>query len=194
MKKQRKRKRIGLTRRFGPLPLIFVVFAAASLAIGAATVVSRQLGGMKKNDQERQLAAKPARQYVAVKVAGQNVQVDGQTGQIKPLTAQEAQQVAEGLKGMINQSTEGLTAVQHADGSVSVNLQDRFQNVAVAKKNVDGTVSQSCVNNRQSAAAFFEIDPKLLDDGTKGNQVTTGANAATKQQPNRPASTKNQEQ
>jgi hypothetical protein len=34
--------------------------------------------------------------------------------------------------------------------------------VLLAKKESDGTVSQSCVNDLESAADFFEIDPALL--------------------------------
>ena len=43
-----------------------------------------------------------------------------------------------------------------------MDLQGRFQNVMLAKKEDDGTISQACVDNVDSAAAFFEIDPALL--------------------------------
>jgi hypothetical protein len=45
-----------------------------------------------------------------------------------------------------------------------MDLEDRFQNVTVARVNKDGSVSQSCVDNPQAAGAFFGIDPKLMDD------------------------------
>jgi len=60
----------------------------------------------------------------------------------------------------------GPVEVHHADGSVSVNLEDRFQNVTVARVNKDGSVSQACVDNPQAAGAFFGIDPKLIDSST----------------------------
>jgi len=63
---------------------------------------------------------------------------------------------------LLNKSTEGLVEERHADGSVSVDLQGRFEHVTVARKNQDGTVSQSCVDNPRAAAAFYKIDPKLL--------------------------------
>jgi hypothetical protein len=97
-------------------------------------------------------------------VAGQEVEVNSQTGQIKALTPEEAQKLAAGLKQMINQSTEGLVQVQHDDGSVSMDLEGRFQNVTVARVNKDGSVSQSCVDNPQAAGAFFGIDPKLIEN------------------------------
>jgi hypothetical protein len=84
-------------------------------------------------------------------------------GQGRPLTPEEAQKVAEGIKLLVNQSTEGLVQVQRADGSVSMDLQGRFQNVTVAKKEADGSVSQSCVDNVDSAAAFFGINSQLID-------------------------------
>jgi hypothetical protein len=43
-----------------------------------------------------------------------------------------------------------------------MDLQGHFQNVMLAKKDVDGTVSEECVDNLQRAADFFEIDPKLV--------------------------------
>ena len=96
--------------------------------------------------------------FTTVKVAGQDVEVDGQTGQIKALTPEEAQRLAAGLKQMINQSTEGLEQVHHADGSVSMDLEGRFQNVSVAKVNEDGSITQSCVDNPEAAGAFFGIE------------------------------------
>jgi hypothetical protein len=104
---------------------------------------------------------------VTVKVAGQDVEVDSQTGQIKALTREETEKLAAGLGQMINQSTEGLEQVQHEDGSVSMDLQGRFQNVTVARVNQDGSVSQSCVDNPQAAGAFFGIDPKLIEEQTQ---------------------------
>src|SRR6266850_6018690 len=165
MKKQKKKKKINSANRLGRLPWILVVIMAASAAIGAVTVVSRQLAVAKASpDQEKDavVAEKTGKNYVTVKVAGRDVQVDSQTGQIKPLTPQEAHQLAEGLRGMLNQSTEGLVQVKHADGSVSMDLDGHFQNVMVARRNEDGSLSQSCVDNPQAAASFFGIDPQLL--------------------------------
>jgi len=112
------------------------------------------------------VANKAEKNFVTVQVAGQEVQVDGQTGQIKELTPEEKQKLAAGLKQMVNKSTEGLDEVHHADGSVSVDLKGRFQHVTVAKIDEDGNLTQSCVDNPKAAGAFFGIDPKLIEDGT----------------------------
>lgn len=151
------------------LSVTAVIVAIAILAIGAVTVVSRQMGQVKAAKvQDRSLmpnkADKANKNFVTVKVAGQDVQVDPKTGRMQELTPEEAQKMAAGLKQMINQSTEGLVQVQHPDGSVSMDLEGRFQNVTVARVNKDGTLSQSCVDNPKAAGAFFGIDPKLIEN------------------------------
>lgn len=78
------------------------------------------------------------------------------------LTSEEAHRIAEGIRPLVNRSTEGLIQRQHADGSVSMDLEGRFQNVIVAKKEANGKISQSCVEDADSAAAFFGIDPQLI--------------------------------
>ena len=98
-----------------------------------------------------------------IKVVGQDVHVDGETGQIRALTPDEKEKLAAGLKDLINNSTEGLNTVHHADGSMSVDVEGRFQNVTVARVNTDGSVAQSCVDNPKAAGAFFGIDPKLIE-------------------------------
>jgi hypothetical protein len=150
------------------LTLTTILVATVILAIAAVTVVSRQKAKVAKaSETERSVQVAKKSKFTTVKVAGQDVQVDGQTGQIKPLTPEEAQKLAAGLGEMINQSTEGLEQVQHEDGSVSMDLEGRFQNVTVARVNTDGSLSTSCVDNPEAAGAFFGIDPKLIKEHTK---------------------------
>ena len=123
-------------------------------------------------------------QYVTVKVAGRDVQVDPQIGQIRPLSPEEAQKLADGLRTMLNRSTEGLVRQPHPDGSVSMDLRGRFQNLVVARTNADGTVGQSCVDNPEAAAEFFGIDPQLLGvqrtQGATNQPVTASARKASR--------------
>ena len=157
-------------KRFPRLPAITIA-TLVIFAIGAVTVLSRQsVTPDKSNDHERRsaVADKPAKNHLALKVAGQDVPVDPKTGLIRPLTQREAERLAQGLKEMINTSTEGLEEVHHADGSVSVDLEGRFQSVTVARKNKDGSTTTSCVNNPSAAGAFFGIDPKLIENKPKG--------------------------
>ena len=163
--KHNKRKKSKPQKRFRRPPLLIVMGALVFLALGAITVISRQKrdnNSSAQADAKMVAASKTPGNLVTVKVAGQNLKVDPQTGQIQPLSPQEAQQLADGLKGMLNRSTDGLVPVTEADGSVSMDLQGRFQNVTVARINQDGSVSESCVDNPEAAANFFGIDPQLL--------------------------------
>jgi len=176
------------------VPLLLLAIAAtAVVAIAAVTVISRQNVSVKEapdSQASKAVAAQPAaaanKTYVTVKVAGQNVQVDSQTGQIKELTPQEAQKLAAGLKQEINQSTEGLVQTQQPDGSVTLDLDGHFQDVMVARKSDDGTVDAACVDNPKAAGAFFGIDPQLID-----SRLNKGA-AGTQRHPLTPARNQNQ--
>lgn len=164
-------------KRFPRLILTTVLVATAILAIAAVTVASRQrLKATEPSEAERSLQVAKKSNFVKVKVAGQDVHVDSQTGKMKALTPEEAQKLAAALKQMVNQSTEGLEQVHHADGSVSMDLEGRFQNVAVARVNEDGSVSQSCVDNPEAAGAFFGIDPKLIDEKSKTTRTENHVN------------------
>jgi predicted transcriptional regulator len=145
--------------------VIVVAVAATILAVGVVTALSMQRGQpqeVKVAERKPQVTKQTSRNYVTSNAAGQTVVVDRQTGQSRPLTSEEAARLAEGLKQMLNQSTEGLVVIHHADGSISMDLQGRFQNVLLAKKEDDGTISQACVDNLENGAAFFDIDPALV--------------------------------
>ena len=155
----------GASRRY-----VLMATAAAIIMIAGITVISRQHASLRSVEgQTTAIQSAPkatrTRTYVTRHVAGQDIQVDTQTGEIKPLTPQEAQQLANGLAPMLDNSTDGLVQVRHADGSVSMDLQGRFQNVTVVKVNTDGTIEQGCVDNPRAAAKFFGIDPKLIESG-----------------------------
>jgi hypothetical protein len=155
---------------------ITVLVAVAIIVVAAISVVSKQLA--KSAKQSSAVVAETGKKYVTVKVAGRDVQVDPQTGQIKPMSPEEAQKLADGLKTMLNKSTEGLVQQQRLNGSISMHLKDRFQNVAVARVNADGQLEQSCIDEPEQAARFFGIDPQLLgvDPAKAGaNQPATRA-------------------
>jgi len=176
MKKSRKTKKNDSATTARRLPAL-VALAVVVLVIGAISAVSRQLiAGKQSQESEKPVAlGHPSdKKFTTVKVAGQDVQVDGQTGKLKPLTPEQAQRLAEGLKKMVNKSADGLALDQHEDGSVSMDLQGRFRHVVVARATEDGSVSMSCVDNPQAAAAAIGVDPKLLGvEGAPGAKPTT---------------------
>lgn len=159
-------------RRLPRISFTSIVVAIAVLAVGAITVVSRQ---KLSSNQTQSLTAKPAGSDFVSKAAGQDVHFHTQDEQIGELTPEEAQKIAGGLRQLVNQSSEGLVEIQHADGSVSVNLDDHFQNVTVARVNRNGSLAQSCVDNPLAAGAFFGIDPKLIENQPR-TPMTSGRN------------------
>jgi hypothetical protein len=179
VRNQARKERITVGMRPGRLHIFGILVALGVLVAGAATFVSRQSAAVKGSKQQETISVvsrKPNKTYVTVKVAGQDVQIDPQTGDIQPLTPQEAEKLAAGLKPMLNRSTEGLTPMQHADGSKTVDLQGRFRNVTVARVNKDGSVTQSCVDNPRAAGAFFGIDPKLIESAPDQPRIKPNQN------------------
>jgi hypothetical protein len=153
-------------RRLALMSAIVAVFA-----LGATAAVS--LHGSAKEAKPQPNTAPPANQSNNTGAARANagfragapLPLDPQTaqaGQVRPLTQEEAQRLAGTIKQLVNQSTEGLQSVKQADGTVSLDLHGRFQSMTVAKRNDDGEVVQSCVDNPEAAAVFFEIDPQLV--------------------------------
>jgi hypothetical protein len=164
MKKQKRQRNKRVTNR-QRLSIVSLTIAALVVAGAAITVLSRQAATSKVSvaNEAKPASAEPGKKYVTVKVAGRDLQVDPQTGKIKPLTPAEAQELADGLKTALNKSTEGLDEVHNADGSVSVDLKGRFQNVTLARVNEDGSVERACVDEPKAAAEFLGIDPQLID-------------------------------
>jgi hypothetical protein len=146
-------------KRFHRLSLTTAIVAMAILAVGAATVVSRH---KVSTDVTSKPVATAAHDSVTLNRVGEAVHLDIQGEQKR--SSEEAEKLAAGLKQLVNQSTEGLVEIRHPDGSVSLSLDDHFQNVTVARTNANGTVSQSCIDNPQAAGAFFGIDPKLIEN------------------------------
>ena len=147
MRKQSRNNRA--TRSTRRPAITMVLLTTAILAVGAVTVVSRQ----SLSERQTVKTSPPSLNNPAGHAPAMSTQ---------HLTQPDRDALASGLKNMIDQSTEGLAEVRHSDGSVSVNLEDRFQSVTVAKDD-NGRLSQSCVDNPQAAGAFFSIDPKLID-------------------------------
>lgn len=160
MRKHAKGIRPDTSMRTRRRRVVSVIGVAIVFAI-AATAISMQASKGENPSDEKSWAAGNSRINRLPMRSAQ----DGQPlmqAQIRPLTQEEAQQMAEGLKKLVNQSMEGLQQVRHADGSVSMDLQGRFQSVALAKRTADGGVTQSCVDNPEAAAAFLGIDRELI--------------------------------
>jgi hypothetical protein len=155
-------KGMGRTSSNGIRRLTLVGIAVAVFALGVTAAVSLRSGQAKPSAPSAVLQPNGNTRNLSLRAVAQEIAVGGQQGQIRPLTQEEAQRLADGIKELTNQSTDGLQAVRHADGSVSLDLEGRFQSVAVARRDEDGKLNQSCVDNPKAAAAFFGIDPQLV--------------------------------
>jgi hypothetical protein len=129
--------------------VLVVILLAAGVVMAVARYESSTLP-----KPETTAAKSPASNFVTVEVGGKKIQVNALTLQQGPLTQDQSQQIADALKD--NKSTDGLVQVQHADGTVEMDLQGRFQNVMLAKKNDDGSVSEACVDSPEAAGAFLQ--------------------------------------
>jgi hypothetical protein len=142
------------------------VLFAVLLVIGTVTVIAKYKSRNDDNNarvKQAQVANQPGSPYVTVDVGGKKLLVNAQTLQQGPLTQDQAQQIAAALKD--NQSADGLAEVHNADGSVSIDLQGRFQNVILAKTNSDGSLDQSCVDNPESASVFLQSKETTTETG-----------------------------
>ncbi len=135
-----------------------MVVAIVVLAIGTVTVASRQ---RLSNGLDKTTTAQAGSGPTNLKASSQDSALNTESVQ-DDRTPEEEARLAEGLGQVIDQSTEGLVEIQHADGSVSMNLEDHFQNVTVARIDQRGNLAQSCVDNPQAAGAFFRINPELI--------------------------------
>jgi len=59
------------------------------------------------------------------------------------------------LSRALKRSGEGLVAEQHADGTVMVDLQGRFQHAILARVNADGRVEVQCHDQLRPAVEFL---------------------------------------
>ena len=126
------------------------IFASVLIVAGAVTAIAKY----ESRQPVINAPAQPASNFVTVEVGGKKLRVNASTLQQGPLTQDQSQQIADALKD--NKSTDGLVQVQHANGTVEMDLQGRFQNVMLAKKNDDGSVSEACVDSSEAASAFMK--------------------------------------
>ena len=121
----------------------FAGLAACALAL--ATLVSPALSAQQ--NQGRSKKYKPTKE----------ITVDKQTGTLRLPTAEETDQLVSQLAAMTNRSSEGLQATRAANGTLAVNLDDRFQSVMLARPNADGTTEVRCVTTFEEAAEFLGL-------------------------------------
>jgi hypothetical protein len=148
------------------LSLLACGVAVLSAAVGINTASAQTAAAGRTSDDSTS----------TVQVAGQTVAIDRATGRLRPPTAAERKALAAGLKNILNRSTEGLTVVQRPDGAKSVDLQGRFQAIAIAKVNADGKVAEQCVTSQREADALVNTSRPKNARQSDSKKAATGAN------------------
>jgi hypothetical protein len=128
------------------------------LAVAAAPAAAQEKAEGKKqlNFKSRVINAPNARGSVggAVTEALREAYAKSQGA---PLTADQRSELMTRLEKAfrLNRSDEGLKEVQSRNGTVSIDLQGRFQYIYLARTNPDGSVSVGCVTDWEGARAFL---------------------------------------
>src|SRR4051812_23387523 len=160
------RSKAGRTRAFRAGVIAFVLFGACA-ATAVAKYGSRGSEPARAERNSSVAPAQPAGDFVTVEVGGKRISVNAKTLQQGPLTQEQSRQIADALEG--NKSTDGLVEVHHEDGTVSMDLQGRFQNVMMARRNDDGSISTACVDTPEAARSFLRReDATPSTDGGSG--------------------------
>jgi hypothetical protein len=82
------------------------------------------------------------------------VAVDPETGQLTMPSQEQLSELASSQAFQLNESSDGLVEVHHPDGSVSIDLQGRFQDYAVAMMGKDGKPIVGCVRSAADLKQF----------------------------------------
>jgi len=116
-------------------------------ALGLALVCSWSPAASAQQNQRRN------KKYIATR----QITVDQQSGTLRLPTPDETQVLVDNLIELTNRSTEGLQARALPSGAVAVDLQDRFEQVTIARPNPDGTSEVRCVASFEEAADFLGL-------------------------------------
>jgi len=127
----------------------YVLRGGLAILLAAASVSFAQQAG-KHNDKSRADAADEKVPPGQSSQAG----IDA-SGRLRPLTNEEARELLTGISRFVDQSSEGLKPVVHASGMVSLDLEDRFQSVSLARLGVDGSVTTRCIGSAAEAKHFL---------------------------------------
>ena len=155
------------TRNRSKTRWVGLIVAVAVLIAGAVTVVSRQAD---RAATDRHQLGGDLTTTVPVRATSQDKSV-APTIPIQEITADEALILTEAVKPMVSKSTEGLVESPDGNGGVVVDVKDRFQNVTVARRNADGSISYTCIDTPESASAFFQRSSNQQSAGTQANPV-----------------------
>jgi len=132
-------------------PRTFLAWAAGVVAVG---LLLPHAAATPRNRVQKHVPASPA----SVR-PGMVVGVDPETGQLGMPTAAQMVELSPREQAMVSRSGAGLTEVRHADGTVSVNLQGRFQEFVVVRFGADGKPVYGCFDDGQALRRALQTPP-----------------------------------
>jgi hypothetical protein len=146
-----------MTRVFRAWPLVAaaVAFAWASPAAAQGPGDEKKPKKVKSRHEETD---EPATAQDAPSHKGMQAYVDPDNGRIRKPTAAEEQQLAEELAKIVNDSPEGLKEVSRSDGTVVMDLEERFMNVAIATRGAQGELALDCAVSLRQALELMLAD------------------------------------
>ena len=121
----------------------------------------------------------------AADVAGLTAAVDPATGKLRSLTAEEARVLLDGISRYVDQSSAGLVEQHYSDGSASVDLDERFQSVVMARAGADGKAETRCVTTISEARSFLvaPVGDTVPSKGGKPPKKSKATPSRTQTQP-----------
>ncbi len=103
-----------------------------------------------------------AAEEVAPGTASLRAYLDPETGELTMGVIPAGEEALDpDTQNALRRDSEGLVQVRHADGSVSMDLQGRFQNVSIARINQDGTVTV-CADNAESVEQALDSKTSII--------------------------------
>jgi hypothetical protein len=129
-------------------------FRGVPLAIGAGLMLLLAPDALANQAAKGSRPAPGDKEEIAVDVNGATVSVD-KNGKLRAPTREEAAALLEAMSKHLDQSTDGLQVRTFPDGTRTVDLQDRFQDVSLAKVQ-GGKVVTTCVATKAEAKAFLQ--------------------------------------
>jgi uncharacterized membrane protein YdfJ with MMPL/SSD domain len=136
------------------------------LALTVPAAAQKAAVGKARSSRPAENAARKAQTPPVDNAEEDGVAPAAANSELRQPTAAESEKLLNDLKQMLDQSTEDLVAVPLPDGGEMVDLQGRFQSVALAKVGPDGKVQMECVTTLKEAKEFLEQDGKA-DTGKK---------------------------
>ena len=139
--------------------LASVVVATSPAAVVPSTRPSRPLARRAPRAARAVTATPSVDPSLAPAAAGMVVGIDPETGALGPATLAQRLELAklsQAERTALSRSDEGLVEVHHPNGAVSVDLQGRFQDIAVIHIDRNGRKTFRCVEDSLEAARALQ--------------------------------------